>query len=79
METRSEEFNLCGEDGKFTLITGLGVTATWESGDTDDISSSQLLMLFSELNIACGVLSLAQNLELDAFSAEIVEEQLSTC
>jgi hypothetical protein len=36
-------------------------------------------MLFSELNIACGVLSLAQNLELDAFSAEIVEEQLSTC
>lgn len=79
METGSEKLDLCGEDGQFTLITGLGVTATWETGDTDDISSSQLFVLIGEGNIARGVLGLAQNLELDAFGAEIVEEQLGSC
>lgn len=79
METGSEKLDLGGENRQFTLITRLWIAATRESGDADDISSSQLFVLIGEGDIARGVLRLTQDLELDTFGTKIVEEQLGSC
>lgn len=78
MQAGCEENNLRRKDGELTICSVLGVTATRESDDANDISSAQLLMLSLERNIALGMLSLAHNLNLDSLGTDIVEDQLRT-
>jgi len=70
--------NLPGEDGELSLRSVLGVAATWETDDTDDISSPQVLVLGLEGHVTRGVLGLADNLDLDPLRADVVEYQLRT-
>lgn len=77
VQTRGQESDLGGEDGKFTIITVLGVGLANETGHTDDITAAEELVLLLE-GLSSRVLGGAHDLDLDTLGADIVEDQLAT-
>lgn len=78
VQTRGQEDDLGGEDGQLTVITVLRRSATRETDNTNDITSSEVLMLLLEWDAAGGILCLAHHLDLLALSTDVVENQLGT-
>lgn len=76
VQAGSQEHNLLGEDGKLSIGTVLGGTATGESDDTDNVTSPQVFVLVLEGDVSAGVLGLAHNLHLNALGTDVVEDQL---
>lgn len=77
VQTRGQENDFGGEDGKFTIITVLGVGLANETGHTDDITTTEELVLLLE-GLSSRILGGAHDLDLDTLSADIVEDQLAT-
>jgi hypothetical protein len=75
VQARSQESNLSGEDGKFTIVTVLGVSAAGETHEAHNVTSAKQLVLLLE-RLAGRELCLAYNLDLNTLSADIVEDQL---
>lgn len=75
MQARCQENNLSSEDRKFTIVTVLRVSATWETDDTHNITSTKQLMLLLE-GLSSRKLCLAHYLDLNTLCADIVEVQL---
>jgi hypothetical protein len=63
-----EKNDFASEDTQFTLTTLLGTGATWESDDTDDISTLDVLMLLLEGYVGLGFLQLTHDLDVDTLS-----------
>lgn len=78
VQARREKDDLGSEDRQLTIRPVLGAGATRETDNSDDITSPQVVMLTLESNIASSILSLANDLDLDAFGTDIVEDQLGT-
>lgn len=76
MQAGGQKNELGGEDGKLTIVTVLGGCTAGETDNTNDITTTDVLVLILERNIAGDILGLAHDLNLDTLSAEIVEDQL---
>lgn len=60
-----QEDDLPGKDTEFTFTTLLGICATWESDNADDVSSLDVLVLLLKGNVGLGLLQLAHDLDCD--------------
>lgn len=78
VQARSQEHDLRSENRQLTIGAVLGVTATREADNTNNITSPEMLVLSLERDIAGSVLSLAHYLHLHTLSADVVENQLGT-
>jgi hypothetical protein len=78
VQARGQEHDLSSEDRQLTIVAVLGITATRESDNTDNITSPEMLVLSLKGNIAGSILSLAHHLYLHTLCADIVEDQLGT-
>lgn len=76
MQARSQEDDLPCEDRELSIGSVLRVASSGETGDTNDISSAQVLVLSVEVTLS--ILGLANDLHLDTFRANVVENQLVT-
>lgn len=65
------------KDGQFTFIrTVFGSGSTRVSHNSDDVSSSQVLMLCFETDISVGFLRLTHYLNLGPATSDVIEDQL---
>ena len=78
VQTGRQEDDLGSEDRQLTIVTVLGGSASRETDNTDNVASTEVLVLLLEWDTASGVLCLAHNLDLLALGADVVENELGT-
>lgn len=74
-ETRGKEGDILGEDGQLSVTTLLGLGATSNTTDTDNVSTAERIVDLVEVTL--GILGLGSDLDLDTVRVEVVEAELA--
>lgn len=76
MQAGGQKNKLSGEDRELAIVTVLGGGTAGETDNSDNITTTDVLVLLLEGGAASGELGLTHDLDLDTLGAEIIEEKL---